>query len=110
MLIQTATVAQEASKEQSLTQTAQRLSPNASNEDAALRQAAVDFESLFIHQLLRTMRQATPRSELLPSSMARDVFEGMLDEELANITASAGGIGLADMLMAQLGSEAYNPR
>lgn len=100
--------AQEAQAQEGLAQTAGRL--QAGDREHELRQAAVDFEALFIHQLLSTMRRTVPKSQLFPESPARDIFEGMLDEELAGISASAGGLGLSQMLLAQLGAQAYNPK
>lgn len=101
-------VSQEAQAEQGVSQAAQRL--QSGQRDNELRQAAVEFEALFIHHMLSSMRRAVPKSELFPASPARDIFEGMLDEELASISASAGGLGLAQMLLAQLGAQAYNPK
>lgn len=104
-----ADVASHTRGERVFSQAAQRLTYR---EDAdALREAAIEFESLFINHLLSTMRRTIPKSELFgETSFARETFEGMFDEELAKVMARAGGIGLADMLMRQLGQAVYDPK
>lgn len=101
--------AQEMQSSEGMSRVARRLQESELDLEA-LRQAAQEFEAIFLQHLLSTMRKAVPKSELLPGSMATDIFEDMFDEEIAKISASAGGIGLAEMLLAQLAEQAYNPR
>ena len=67
-----------------------------------LKRACQEMESLFINQLLKQMRQAIPKGGLLGDSSAEEMFTDMHDAELARTMAGAGGLGLAQMLMAQL--------
>jgi len=70
-------------------------------DDTALRAAAQQFESMFLQEMMRSMRQATIKSDLLESN-ALETFEGMFDKEVALQMAKRGGMGLADMLVQQM--------
>ncbi|OGP15042.1 MAG: hypothetical protein A2052_05040 [Deltaproteobacteria bacterium GWA2_54_12] len=67
-----------------------------------LKRAVADFESLFINQMFKSMRETIGKSELFHGGKAEDIYSSMLDAELSKNMAQAGGIGLADMLMRQL--------
>ena len=70
-------------------------------EEAATRQTAQQFEAMFIQMMLKSMRDAVPKSELLKSK-AMDTFEAMYDREIAVALSKKGGLGLADMMMKHL--------
>ena len=70
-------------------------------EEAATRQTAQQFEAMFIQMMLKSMRDAVPKSELMKSK-AMDTFEAMYDREIAVALAKKGGLGLADMMMKHL--------
>jgi len=67
-----------------------------------IEEAAREFESLFLNQLLKSMRKTVEKSELFHGGNAEDIYTEMLDSELSRELASSGGIGLADMLIRQL--------
>lgn len=69
--------------------------------ETALRAAAQQFESMFLQEMMRSMRQATIKSDLLESN-AVDTFEGMFDKEVSMQMAKRGGMGLADMMVQQM--------
>lgn len=71
----------------------------ASPQDAT-RQAARQFEAMFMNMLLKSMREAMPSSDPLNSSGSK-MYTGMLDSELAQ-KLSGKGIGLADAMVRQL--------
>lgn len=73
-----------------------------------LRQAAEDFEALFLQQLFSVMRRSIPKGGLFEESFARQTYEDMFYEELSKVSAQAGGLGLADMIMQQLGKAVYD--
>lgn len=75
------------------------------NDPAVLREVAGQFEALFIETMLKNMREASLGDPLLGDSNARDMFEGMLDQQLAVEMSKDRGIGLADMLVRQLGAD-----
>lgn len=74
----------------------------ARDSEKELRRAAADFESLFINQMLKSMRETITKSDLFHGGNAEEIYTSMLDAELSKSMANAGGIGLADMLMKQL--------
>lgn len=79
------------------------------NTPEARRAVAQQFEALFIHSMLKSMREATPRSELFDSEQTR-FFESMHDEQLAQVMASrGGGIGLARVIERQLANQGISP-
>ncbi len=67
---------------------------------AAIRKAAQQFEALFMQMVLKSMRDATPKSGMLDSA-ANEMYTGMLDQQLAGKIA-ASGTGLADLIAKQL--------
>lgn len=67
----------------------------------AVREAANQFEALFMQQLLKSMRAAIPRSGLMDGP-GQATYESMLDSQLAQSMGGQPG-GLADMLVRQLG-------
>ncbi len=69
--------------------------------DQALKAAAQQFESVFMNMMLKSMREATPQDGMMDNEQTR-MFTGMLDQQLAQ-SMSTRGIGLADMLVKQLG-------
>lgn len=72
-----------------------------------LRKAAEQFESLFLQQMIKSMREATPRSGLIDNSSIR-FYESLYDHQLSQHLAGRG-IGLAEQLVAQL-SQTVSPR
>ena len=68
-----------------------------------LKKACADFESLFIYQLLKTMRQTVPKSQTGFGSFAKDTYTMMMDQKLAEKIAAEGeGVGLQKVLYDQL--------
>ncbi len=67
---------------------------------AAIKQAANQFEALFMQQLLKSMREAIPKSGLMDGP-GQDTYTSMLDAQLAQ-TISARPGGLSDVIAKQL--------
>ncbi|MBV6489636.1 MAG: Peptidoglycan hydrolase FlgJ [Pseudorhodoplanes sp.] len=67
---------------------------------ATLRQAAGQFEALFMQQLLRSMREAMPKSGMF-GGVGHDTYVGMLDQQLSQSLAGRPG-GLAETIARQL--------
>ncbi len=64
---------------------------------ARLRAATDLLEGTFYQELFKAMRATVPEGGVLPGGGGRDVFEGLLDQHVADAAAarSAGGIGEA---------------
>jgi len=72
-------------------------------EQNKLKEAAQEFESIFVAQLLSTMRQSSTETDFLgENSTTMKIFNGMLDEKYAMEIAKTGQLGLAEMLIQQL--------
>jgi len=67
-----------------------------------LRDAAQQFEALFVGYLLKNMRKTIPESKLFGSGLSGDLYRGMFDQKIAETVAGKGGIGLADNLIEYL--------
>jgi flagellar protein FlgJ len=68
---------------------------------AAVIKAATQFEALFMQMVLKSMRDATPKSGLLGGDTGTETYTSMLDQQLATKMAG-GGTGLADVIARQL--------
>ena len=66
-----------------------------------MEKVARDFESVFVNKLLESMRKAVPKSGLLDSS-ALDMYQSMMDQEMAKNMSERKGIGLGEMVYKDL--------
>ncbi|MFU2329741.1 flagellar assembly peptidoglycan hydrolase FlgJ [Pseudomonas sp. NFX98] len=75
------------------------------NSDANMRKVAQEFESLFLGEMLKSMRSATEalgKDNPLNTAEAKQ-YQEMYDQQLAvSMSREGGGIGLADVLMRQM--------
>ncbi|MGX4640612.1 flagellar assembly peptidoglycan hydrolase FlgJ [Massilia sp. SYSU DXS3249] len=69
----------------------------------ATRGAAQQFEALFINQMMKSMREATPQDGLMDNQQTK-MFTSMLDQQLSQNMAKRG-MGLADVLVRQLSAQ-----
>ncbi|MES9898676.1 MAG: flagellar assembly peptidoglycan hydrolase FlgJ [Sedimenticola sp.] len=69
--------------------------------DGSLEKVAQQFESLFIQQMLKTMRQASLGKGLMDSDQSL-FYRDMYDQQLAIGLAESGGMGLADVIIRQM--------
>ena len=82
----------------------QRMRLDADSRDpAVLREVAGQFEALFLEILLKDMRNASLGDPIFGQSNQHDLYREMLDKQFAVEMSSGRGIGIADMLAAQLG-------
>lgn len=65
---------------------------------AATRETAQQFEAMFLQMMMKSMRDAMPKSDLVESA-GKDTFEAMFDKEVSMAMAKRGSLGLADMLI-----------
>ena len=72
-----------------------------SNDPAALKAAAQQFEAMFLQIVLKSMRDATPREGLFDNDQTR-LYESLLDQQMSQVLAAKGGTGLAKIIESQL--------
>lgn len=81
----------------------QRAETNLKNADQnVLKEVCLDFEALFIKQMLDSMRKTVPESGMMDGGMAEDVFEDMLYDEYSKVMARTADLGIAEMMQKQL--------
>jgi flagellar protein FlgJ len=83
-------------------------------DEGALREAAQQFESIFIQMMLKSMRKAEDvfADEENPfNSKQVKFYREMYDQQLAVDLSSSGSLGLADIIVKQLGQnvEGFQP-
>lgn len=71
-----------------------------SKED--LKKACQEFESIFLNQLMKSMRDTVPDSGFFDKGVAFNIVQSMHDEALTEELSNSGGIGLAKQLYDQL--------
>jgi flagellar protein FlgJ len=67
----------------------------------ALEEVASQFEALFLQQMMKSMRDAVPKGDLMNSDHM-ETFQSMADQQMSLSLSREGGIGLARMLVEQL--------
>ncbi|KAB0569564.1 flagellar assembly peptidoglycan hydrolase FlgJ [Pseudomonas sp. R11F] len=75
------------------------------NSDGNMRKVAQEFESLFLNEMLKSMRSATDAlgKDNPMNTPAAKQYQEMYDQQLAvSLSREGGGIGLADVLMRQM--------
>jgi soluble lytic murein transglycosylase-like protein len=68
---------------------------------SGLQKVARQFEALFYHQLLRSMRETVPDNGFWGQSGGAKIYRQMHDQELATRMADHGGLGIADLIVRQ---------
>ena len=76
---------------------------NGSASDPELVDACRQMESLFVYHLFKEMRGTIHQAGFIGGGRAEEIYTSMMDAELAAKLSKRGGIGLAKMLLHQLG-------
>jgi flagellar protein FlgJ len=72
------------------------------NSPEAAREAAKQFEALFLQQVLKAMRDASPKNSMFDSEESR-MYQSMLDQQMSlQLATRGGGVGLARVIERQL--------
>ncbi len=73
-----------------------------------LHDVASEFESLFVKQLLKSMRSTlNPQDNFLYGGFAEEVFQDMMDTEYSQILARVETFGFAEMIIQQYEQNGY---
>ena len=76
----------------------------------SLRESSREFETIFVMEMFKAMRQATPEGGLFEKGMATDMFTEMLDMETAREATKGEGLGLGEAMYRQMASLIENKR
>ena len=82
-----------------------RIGKKAIDKNSKLYKVSVEFEAIFIKQMLNEMRKTVEKSGLIKRGMAEDIFEDMLYDEYAKKMAENEDFGLARILYKQLSGD-----
>lgn len=74
----------------------------------ALKAAAKQMEGIFVQMMMKSMRDATFKSDLL-SSQSSEMYTAMHDQQVAQNIAGSGQLGFADLIVRKLGGESDEP-
>lgn len=75
--------------------------------DPKMLEVAQGMEGMFLDYMMKVMRETVPKQEGDLESPATRIYRGMQDSEFAKRAAQAGGIGLADQIIAYYESQRY---
>ena len=75
------------------------------SEQEALSEAARQFESIFMKMMLKSMRDTVPESDLINNDKTR-FYQSMYDDQISLDLSKRGNLGLANMIVQQLGGAA----
>lgn len=78
----------------------------ASAPNKAINEVASQFEALFVQQMMKSMRDAVSKSDLMNSDHL-DTYQAMADQQMAVNLSQQGGIGIARMLVEQMQTRGY---
>lgn len=71
-------------------------------EAAQLRAATTLMEAAFVQELYKAMRETVPEGGIMSGGSGEAIFNGMLDQQIAEATAGRMESGLGKALYAQL--------
>ncbi len=72
------------------------------DKSSELYKACLDFEAIFIKQMLNVMRKTVQKEGLLDGGLSEDIFEDMLYDEYAQKMAQTAQFGLAETMYLQI--------
>ena len=81
---------------------ARRCAPDGSDDRAKLMQKAVDFEAVYLAQMLQPMFDNLKAAEPFGGGFGEDVWRSLQVQEYGKAIAKSGGIGLADTVAQEL--------
>jgi Rod binding domain-containing protein len=71
-------------------------------DPAQTRQAAEDFEAVFISQMLAPMFEGMSDNDFLGGGPGQDIYRSMMVEQYGKSLSHAGGFGLADAVQREI--------
>ena len=83
-----------------LAQAATSSAPSKAQDEAKLREACQQMESVFLNQMLKCSGAGEEGG--LFGGKDQEMFQGMLDQERAKAWSQNGGVGLASILFEQM--------
>ncbi len=69
---------------------------------AKARQAAQDFEAVFLAQMVSHMFAGIKTDKMFGGGASEDIYRSMMAQEYGKTLAKAGGIGIADQVLREI--------
>lgn len=76
----------------------------------SLKEVSQEFETMFVMEMYKAMRKAVPEGGLFEKSNATEIFQEMLDLEIAQESSKTQSLGLADAMYNQMASLIENKK
>ena len=76
--------------------------PARTGDTAAARQAAEEFEAVFLSQMLSHMFAGVETGGAFGGGHAEEVFRSVMVDEYGKMMARSGGVGIADAVMGEI--------
>ncbi|MGE4543803.1 MAG: rod-binding protein [Pedobacter sp.] len=87
----------------------QNIASSKKDEAAGLRKSCQDFEAVMLKTMLKEMRSTVPKDGLLDEGSDREMFQDLMDQEVAVQMSRNQGIGIAESLYKQLSKNLSEP-
>jgi flagellar protein FlgJ len=71
-------------------------------EDKKLKKLTADFESVFLYYVLKTMRDAVPKSGFIDGKNGEEIYRSMMDQEIAKSMSERGESEISETMFKQL--------
>ena len=71
-------------------------------DESRIRQTAQEFEATFMAQMLRPMFEGLSTEAPFGGGHAEETWRGFMIDEMGKQSSRAGGVGLADQVMAEM--------
>lgn len=82
-------------------------SVNRSIDNKKLLESCKEFESMFVKQMLSSMKKTVHKSGFIKENMGEKIFDDMLYDEYSKSMTEASGFGIAQMMYKQLAADRY---
>jgi peptidoglycan hydrolase FlgJ len=77
----------------------EKLAGNAAlTEKEKIQELSRQFEALLVRQILKDARKSVIKSDLFPQSLSSDIYQDMINSQLADSISHSGTLGLAQHL------------
>ena len=73
-----------------------------SRDAKSLKKSAQDFEAIFIQSMFKAMRKTIPDGGMFEKDTAHEIYQEMLDSEVASEISRRQSMGLAEQIYRQM--------
>ncbi len=76
---------------------------------ATLKKLSVEFEAVFLKEVVKAMRNTVPKNGYLNGGNAEEIYKSMMDDQMAQSMAENGSSGIAQAVYNKLSIAYLNP-